>query len=109
MFHYRQAAALRHKYPVLKHKSQGHFVQPPAEEGVLSQAQVDVSALADILVEKFIYHMPLYRQHQKLQDEGFTLSRCIFDRLMHSAHKGIAELTQVITYPLYKNTHADFF
>ena len=66
---------LRHKYPVLKHKSQGHFVQPPAEEGVLGQAQVDVSALADILVEKFIYHMPLYRQHQKLQDEGFTLSR----------------------------------
>ena len=23
---------LRHKYPVLKHKSQGHFIQPPAEE-----------------------------------------------------------------------------
>ena len=34
-----------------------------------------MSALADILVEKFVYHMPLYRQHQKLLDEGFKLSR----------------------------------
>ena len=74
---------LRHKYPVLKHKSLGHFVQPPAEEGVLGQSQVDVSALADILVEKFIYHMPLYRQHQKLQDEGFTLSRSTLGNWWH--------------------------
>lgn len=66
---------LRHKYPVLKHKTQGHFVQPQAVEGVLGQSQIDVSALADMLVEKFVYHMPLYRQHQKLQDEGFQLSR----------------------------------
>lgn len=66
---------LRHMYPVLKHKAQGNFLQPAAVEGVLGQAQVDVSAVADILVEKFVYHMPLYRQHQKLLDEGFKLSR----------------------------------
>ena len=26
-------------------------------------------------MDKFIYHLPLYRQHQRLKDAGITLSR----------------------------------
>ena len=36
---------------------------------------MDVSLLAGILVDKFAYHLPLYRQHQRLKDAGITLSR----------------------------------
>ena len=66
---------LCHRYPVIKHRDSGEFIQPKAFEGVLGQSQVDVSAVADLLIEKFVYHAPLYRQHQKLLDQGFKLSR----------------------------------
>ncbi len=35
----------------------------------------DVSLLAGLLVDKFQYHLPLYRQHQRLEAAGFRLSR----------------------------------
>jgi hypothetical protein len=35
----------------------------------------DVSVLAGLLVDKFVYHLPLYRQHQRLKDAGITVSR----------------------------------
>jgi len=41
----------------------------------LAQRPADVSLLAGILVDKFCYHLPLYRQHQRLADAGITLSR----------------------------------
>ena len=36
---------------------------------------MDVSFLAAMLVDKFRYHLPLYRQHQRLQDSGIKVSR----------------------------------
>lgn len=41
---------------------------PPA---VFEGSLADVS----LLVDKFCYHLPLYRQHQRLKDAGITLSR----------------------------------
>ncbi len=35
----------------------------------------DVGLLAGMLVDKFIYHQPLYRQHQRMAQEGIKLSR----------------------------------
>jgi transposase len=34
-----------------------------------------VSFVAGLLIDKFAYHLPLYRQHQRLADAGFTVSR----------------------------------
>ena len=31
--------------------------------------------MAGLLVDKFAYHLPLYRQHQRLQDSGIDVSR----------------------------------
>jgi len=42
---------------------------------VFEGALADVSLLAGLLVDKFAYHLPLYRQHQRLRDAGITLSR----------------------------------
>jgi transposase len=36
---------------------------------------VDVSFLAGMLIDKFCYHLPLYRQHQRLRQAGIQLSR----------------------------------
>ena len=48
---------------------------PPAPTAVLDGSRADVSFLAAMLVDKFAYHLPLYRQHQRLTDCGFTVSR----------------------------------
>jgi len=42
---------------------------------VIDGSRADVSLVAGLLVDKFRYHLPLYRQHQRLLDAGFTLSR----------------------------------
>jgi Transposase IS66 family len=42
---------------------------------VIEGSRADVSFLAGLLVDKFAYHLPLYRQHQCLIDSGIQVSR----------------------------------
>jgi len=83
---------LRYERPVVKRKDEAKLVTTPAPVGVLDHAQVDVSMLAGMLVDKFMYHCPLYRQHQRLTDEGITLSRSTLDQW---AQRTIGLLTPV--------------
>lgn len=46
-----------------------------APVGVIEGSRADVSFLAGLLVDKFAYHLPLYRQHQRLVDGGIQVSR----------------------------------
>lgn len=48
---------------------------------VLDRSVSDVSFLVGLLIEKFLYHMPLCRQHQKLTASGVTLSRATLTNL----------------------------
>jgi VanZ family protein len=52
---------------------------------VLEKSVADVSFLAGMLVDKFLYHLPLYRQHQRLQQSGITLSRSTLTNLTSRA------------------------
>ncbi len=47
----------------------------PRPGGVLEGSRADVSFAAGLLIDKFLYHLPLYRQHQRLADSGITVSR----------------------------------
>lgn len=47
-------------------------VSPPT---VLEKCVADVSLLAGLLTDKFLYHLPLYRQHQRIQAAGIQVSR----------------------------------
>ena len=47
----------------------------PAPANVLDKSVADVSFLAGMLVDKFCYHLPLYRQHQRLMQAGIRVSR----------------------------------
>lgn len=47
----------------------------PAPLGVLEGSRADVSFAAGLVVDKFSYHLPLYRQHRRLEDQGFNISR----------------------------------
>lgn len=47
----------------------------PAPQGVLEGSRADVSLQAGLLVDKFAWHIPLYRQHQRMEAGGITVSR----------------------------------
>jgi transposase len=66
---------LKYSRPVLKKIASQTLITTPAPASVFEGSMADVSVLAGLLVDKFAYHLPLYRQHQRLQAGGITLSR----------------------------------
>ena len=66
---------LRYHYKKAKIMSSGALVCAPAVEGVFKNSCADVTFVAGMLVDKFAWHLPLYRQHQMLAESGITVNR----------------------------------
>ena len=66
---------LKYVRPVLKRRDTQAISAAPAPLGVIEGSRADVSFLAGLLVDKFAWHLPLYRQHQRLEDAGIAVSR----------------------------------
>lgn len=66
---------LKYRRPVIKLKADQRIVCPNLPTGVIEGSRADVSFIAGLLIDKFAYHLPLYRQHQRLGDNGITVSR----------------------------------
>lgn len=66
---------LEYRTPRFKQKGQDLIEHIPAPANVLENTCVDVSLLGGLLVDKFAYHLPLHRQHQRMKDAGVTVSR----------------------------------
>jgi len=66
---------LKYVRPVIKRRDCGTIHCPPAPAGVIEGSRADVSFIAGLLLDKIAYHLPLYRQHQRLTDAGITVSR----------------------------------
>ena len=66
---------LKYVRPVVKRLDTETILTAPAPVNVLERSVAAVSLLAGMLVDTFAYHLPLYRQHQRLRDAGITLSR----------------------------------
>jgi len=74
---------LKYVRKTVKLKETQALLTPPAPNGVLGKSFADVSFLAGLLIDKFTYHLPLYRQHQRLLDCGVKLSRGTLTNLVH--------------------------
>jgi transposase len=74
---------LKYVRKVFKHKENGAISCAPAPAGVLERSHADVSFLARLVIDKFVYHLPLYRQHQRLDDAGIEVSRGWLTQLVH--------------------------
>lgn len=83
---------LKYRRPVIKLKATQAIHCPSAPVGVIEGSRADVSFIAGLLIDKFAYHLPLYRQHQRLTDAGFTLSRPWLTQL---SQQGIALLEPI--------------
>jgi transposase len=68
--------------PVVKRKD-GTLISAPAPAGVLGKSIADVSLLACMVIDKFVYHLPLYRQHQRMAAAGIRLARSTLTGLIH--------------------------
>ena len=73
---------LQYEIPVLKHKGCAESDnETPAvstttmPDQVLENSIADVSVLVGLLIDKFCYHLPLHRQHQRMAQAGITVAR----------------------------------
>ena len=73
---------LKCERPVFRRKGSDKPVTTPASFNVLDNSLADVSLLAGLLVDKFQFHLPLYRQHQRIQQAGVTVSRSTLTNLV---------------------------
>lgn len=58
------------KPKVLEEGTEIDIITTPFPATVFEGTIADVSLLAGMLVDKFIYHLPLYRQHQRRHRRG---------------------------------------
>lgn len=72
---------LKYVRPVIKVKGADAPTCPAAPLGVIEGSRADVSFLAGVLIDKFVWHLPLYRQHQRSEQAGFRLSRPWFTQV----------------------------
>ncbi len=66
---------IKYVRPVIKRLDTQAISAPPAPAGVIEGSRAEVSFIAGLLIDKFAYHLPFYRQHQRLNDAGITVSR----------------------------------
>ncbi len=69
--------------PVVKRKRDGILLRAALPEMVLGKSIADVSLLASMIIDKFVYHLPLYRQHQRMHAAGVHLARSTLTHLIH--------------------------
>jgi len=87
---------LKYRRPVIKRKDTEGLSCPPAPPAVFEKSFADVRVLAGLLIEKFVFHLPLYRQHQRLVQAGIRLSRSTLTQWVQRA----ADLWEPIYYAL---------
>jgi transposase len=74
---------LKYIRPVVKRTSDGKIVCSPAPAAVLGRSVADVSLLACMVIDKCKYHLPLYRQHQRMAAAGIHLARSTLTEMVH--------------------------
>ncbi len=83
---------LIYRRPIVRHKNEQTVKTTPAPSNVLEGCYADVSLIAGLMVDKGVYHLPLYRQHQRMIDSGVHISRAT---LINWVQKGIELLRPI--------------
>lgn len=76
---------LCYEQPIVKINDSKEIVNAIMTMNVLEKSAADVSLLVGLLVDKFQYHLPLYRQHQRMSAAGITLSRATLTNYVRRA------------------------
>ena len=76
---------LKYVRPVIKRRDTQALSCPIAPAGILDGSRADVSFIVGMIIDKLAFHLPLYRQHQRLREAGIQVSRAWLTQLMQSA------------------------
>jgi transposase len=76
---------LKYVRPVIKRRDTQPLHCASALAGAIEGSRADVSFIAGVLLDKFRWHLPLHRQHQRLQEAGFKTSRPWLTQLVQQA------------------------
>ena len=76
---------LKYVRPVIKRRDTQILSCPAAPVGVIDGSRADVSFIAGMMLDKFAFHLPLYRQHQRLVDAGINVSRPWLTQVMQAS------------------------
>jgi transposase len=71
---------IRRKY---KKAGQDVIITPPLEEEAIPKCEADVSLLADVVVSKFVDHIPEYRQQQIYKRQGVVIPPSTMNGWVH--------------------------
>jgi transposase len=75
---------LKYVRPVIKRRESQLLSCPAAPAGVIDGSRADVSFIVGMMLDKFAFHLPLYRQHQRLRDAGIDVSRPWLTQVMQA-------------------------
>ena len=70
--------------PKHKHKLTGEITIAPPEEQLIPNSQVDSTFVVHMILDKFLYHLPLHRQHQQIERSGIKISRGVLTKYFQS-------------------------
>lgn len=70
-----------------------HILQAPKKETILAGCMAGESLLSQLVVDKFLYHLPEYRQAKRFKDLGLEISTSSINRWIHTLADKL--------YPLY--------
>ncbi len=90
---------LNYQRDVVRHKPSKTLTTVAAPSGLFDRSFADVSFIAGMLVDKYLYHLPLYRQHQRLEASGVTISRGTLTHLERVF--SLINVSQVRSYELF--------
>ena len=86
---------IRYRRKKIKVKDKIIVSRLPAPARVIEKSVAEVSFLAGLSIDKFKYHLPLYRQHKRLEAAGVHINRMTLTNLVHRT----AELLE----PVYRS------
>jgi len=75
---------IKYIQPVIKLKNEDKLISKPTKL-VFEKSYLDVSVIANLLVDKFLYHFPLHRQHQRIERAGIKISRAVLTNTVHKS------------------------
>lgn len=76
---------LKYIFPKIKQRSTQQITAHTPVNALFEKSLADVSFVAGMLIDKFIYHLPLYRQHQRLENNGIVIARSTLTNLVKRA------------------------
>jgi transposase len=82
----------RFRRKIIKRKESPTLSVAPVPAQALPRSYADDSFLTGLIVDKVLFHLPLYRIHQRLKESGITISRSSLTHYVHT----VSDLLEVV-------------